>query len=220
MKEITNRFAVTDGRLTRVHKLRTVATMLMPVSLLAFAVSMSMATAAGADTASPCAYIGYAFVDDQAVPAGTGIRVLEDSMVLEDTTTGLEELGDNQFYFPSVIAEVGTEVNFEIWFDGADGWLPADETAIHEESGRRAEVDLHAWSGTPVTPSATPTAAPTAAPTASPTNDATPTPTPGGGGLSGGAIAGIVIGSLIALGLVMWVLIRRNKRSKIRNAKS
>lgn len=224
MKEIKIQFAVTDGRLTRVHKLRTVATMLMPVSLLAFAVSMSMATAAGADTASPCAYIGYAFVDDQAVPAGTGIRVLEDSMVLEDTTTGLEELGDNQFYFPSVIAEVGTEVNFEIWFDGADGWLPADETAIHEESGRRVEVGLHAWSGTPVTPSATPTTAPTGTPTASPTHNATPTPTvtptPGGGGLSGGAIAGIVIGSLIALGLVTWVMIRRNKQSKIRNAKS
>ena len=209
MKEIKIQFAVTDGRLTRVHKLRTVATMLMLVSLLAFAVSMSMATAAGADTASSCAYIGYAFVDDQAVPAGTGIRVLEDSMVLEDTTTGLEELGDNQFYFPSVIAEVGTEVIFEIWFDGADGWLPADETAIHEESGRRVEVDLHAWSGTPVTPSATPTTAPAAAPTASPAHDATPTPTPGGGGLSGGAIAGIVIGSLIALGLVMWVVITK-----------
>ncbi|HUU63114.1 MAG TPA: hypothetical protein VMX96_04245 [Dehalococcoidia bacterium] len=201
--------------MSRVHKLRTVATMLMPVSLLAFAVSVSMATAVGADTTSPCAYIGYAFVDDQAVPAGTGIRVLEDSMVLEDTTTGLEELGDNQFYLPSVIAEVGTEVNFEIWFDGEDGWLPADETAIHEESGRRVEVDLHAWSGTPVTPSATPTTAPTAAPTASPTNDATPTPTLGGGGLGGGAVAGIVIGSLIALGLVMWVMIRRRKKSKI-----
>jgi len=32
---------------------------------------------------------------------------------------------------------------------------------------------------------------------------------PPGGGLSGGAIAGIVIGSLIALGLVIWVVIRR-----------
>jgi hypothetical protein len=189
----------------------------MPVSILAFAVSMSMATAAGADTTNPCAYIGYAFVDDQAVPAGTGIRVLEDSMVLEDTTTGLSELDDNQFYLPGVIAEAGTEVKFEIWFDGADEWLPADETAIHKESGR-VEVDLHAWSGTPVTPSATPTTAPTAAPTASPTHNATPTPTmtptPGGGGLSGGALAGIVIGSLIALGLVIWVMIRRHKKSK------
>ncbi len=198
--------------MSRVHRLRTVATMLMPVLLLAFAVSMSMATAAGADTTNPCAYIGYAFVDDQAVPAGTGIRVLEDSMVLDDTTTGLPELHDNQFYLPSVIAEAGTEVNFEIWFDGAGEWLPADETAIHEDSGR-VEVDLHAWSGTPVTPTATPTTVPTATPTASPTHDATPTPTPGDGGLSGGAIAGIVIGSLIVMGLVMWVLIRRRKKS-------
>jgi hypothetical protein len=37
----------------------------------------------------------------------------------------------------------------------------------------------------------------------------TGTPTPGEGGLSGGAIAGIVIGSLIALGLIMWFIIRR-----------
>jgi len=37
----------------------------------------------------------------------------------------------------------------------------------------------------------------------------TPTPAPGGGELSGGAIAGIVIGSLIALGLIIWFVIRR-----------
>ena len=195
------------------------ASMVMPVLLMAFAVSISMAAGGGADTTTPCAYIGYAFVDDQAVPAGTGIRVLQDSMVLGETTTGLPELHDNQFYLPSVIAEVGTEVNFEIWFDGADGWLPADETAIHEESGRRVEVDLHAWSGTPVTPVATPTAAPTATPTASPTHDATPTPTLGDGGLSGGAIAGVVIGSLIALGLAVWVMIRGRKRSDMLNEK-
>jgi hypothetical protein len=193
-----------------------VASMVMPVSLVAFALAISMATAAGADTTSPCAYIGYAFVDGQAVPAGTGIRVLQDSMVLGETTTGLPELHDNQFYLPSVIAEVGTEVNFEIWFDGADEWLPADETAIHKEYGR-VEVDLHAWSGTPVTPTATPTTVPTATPTASPTHDATPTPTPGGGGLSGGAIAGIVIGSLIALGLAVWVMMRGRKKSDVLN---
>jgi len=200
--------------MSRVHQLRTVVTILLLVSLLAFAVSMSMATAAGADTTTPCAYIGYAFVDGQAVQAGTGIRVLEDSTPLKESTTGLWELNDDQFYLDGVMAEQGTEVNFEIWFDGADEWLPADETAIHKEYGR-VEVDLHAWSGAPVTPGATPTTAPTAAPTASPTP--TPTPTPGGGGLSGGAISGIVIGSLIALGLVMWVVIRGRKKSEIPN---
>jgi hypothetical protein len=191
--------------------MRKVAAMLMSVSLVAFAVSISMAAEVGADTTTTCPYIGYAFVDGQAVPAGTGIRILEDSMVLGETTTGLPELHDNQFYFPSVIAEVGTEVNFEIWFDGVDGWLPADETAIHEESGMRVEVDLHAWSGTPVTPTATPTTTATVTPTVTPT----PTPTLGGGGLGGGAIAGIVIGSLIALGLVVWVMIRGRNKSEI-----
>jgi len=39
----------------------------------------------------------------------------------------------------------------------------------------------------------------------------TPMPTPGEGGLSGGAIAGIVIGSLIALGLIIWLIIRRRE---------
>jgi hypothetical protein len=193
-----------------------VASMLVPVSLVAFALAVSMAAGVGADAVAPCAYIGYAFVDGQAVPAGTGIRILEDSTVLGETTTGLPELHDNQFYLPSVTAEVGTEVSFEIWFGGADGWLAADETAIHRDL-ERVEVDLHAWSGAPVTPAATPTAAPTATPAASPTPDATPTPTLGGGGLSGGAIAGIVIGSLIALGLAVWVMMRGRKRSDVLN---
>ena len=182
---------------------------------MAFAVSMSIARVAGADTTNPCAYIGYAYVDGQPVPAGAGIRILEDSTLLKESSTGLWELADNQFYLDGVVAEVGTEVSFEIWFDGAGVWLPADETAIHK-AGDRVEVDLHAWSGAPVTP----TAAPTETPTASPTPDATPTPTPGGGGLGGGAITGIVMGSLIALGLIVWAIIRRRKLSEVGNAES
>ncbi len=200
--------------MSKVHKLRTVATMLMLVLLLALAVSMSMATAAGADTTNPCAYIGYALVDGQAVPAGTGIRVLEDSTSLKESTTGLWELDDNQFYLDGVMAEPGTTVNFEIWFDGSNEWLAADETAVHAQYGR-VEVDLHAWSGAPLT--TTPTAVPTFSPTQNATPTPTVTPTPGGGGLSGGAVVGIVIASLIAFGLAMWVVIRGRKKSEIPN---
>jgi hypothetical protein len=46
------------------------------IFLLAFAVSMSMFKAVCADTTYPCAYTGYAFIDGQAVPPGTGIRAL------------------------------------------------------------------------------------------------------------------------------------------------
>ena len=176
--------------------------------------ALSIARASAEDTTKPCAYIGYAFVDGQPVPAGTGIRILEDSTLLKESSTGLWELNDNQFYLDGVVAVPGTEVSFEIWFDGVGVWLPADETAIHKDYDR-VEVDLHAWSGAPVTPTATPTVTPLA----SPTPDATPTPTPCGGGLSGGAIAGIVMGSLIALGLIVWA-IRRRKLSEVGNAKS
>lgn len=207
-----------------------VATTLTLVLILAFAVSMSIAGVAGADTTYPCAYTGHAFINDQPVPAGTGIRALwGNGTVAKETTTNLWELDDNEFYLDGVMAEPDVTMYFQIWDDGAGEWLTADETAEQVMYGR-VVVDLHASSGatatttptatlTPATatPTGTPTITPTATatPAASPTQNATPTPTvtptptPGGGGLSGGAIAGIVIGSLIALGLITWLIIGR-----------
>ena len=213
--------------MSRVTKFQAVATVLMLVALLAFAVSMSMGPAAGADEDDdkPCAYTGHAFVDDAAVPDGTGIKVIPTEGTIKEGVTGEGILEDNRYYM-DVMAMVGTTVHYQIWDDTAGEWLPADETAIHKHYGR-VEVDLHAWSGVPVTPmptttltpTATPTGSPTitptptVTPTASPTHNATPTPTvtptPGEGGLGGGAIAGIVIGSLIALGLIIWLVVRR-----------
>lgn len=91
----------------------------------------------------PCAYTGHAFFEGEPVPAGTGIRALEDSTVLGNTYTGMWELDDNQYYLDSVVGPQGTEVNFEIWNDGFGDWLPADETAIHVQYSI-VGVDLHA----------------------------------------------------------------------------
>ena len=75
---------------------------------------------------------------------GTGIRVLEDSTVLGEATTGEGTMADNQFYLDGVMAVPGTEVNFQISYDCGSGaeWLSADETAIHEQYGR-VEINLH-----------------------------------------------------------------------------
>jgi hypothetical protein len=132
------------------------------VPLMALAGFTAMAPTADAVDVWPCIYTGYALVDDVAVPDGTGIRVLTDGTVIGNTTTSFwPGMDDNQYYLDNVIAEPGTEVNFQIWDDGLAVWLPADETAIHVIYDR-VEIDLHAWTGTPVsTPIPTPTPTPT-----------------------------------------------------------
>jgi len=103
-----------------------------------------MPTPTPAPDVYPCAYIGYAFVDNVATPYVTGIRVLEASAVLGEATTGEGTMADNQFYLDGVMAVPGTEVNFQILYDCGSGaeWLSADETATHEQYGR-VEVNLH-----------------------------------------------------------------------------
>ena len=157
----------------KMRKLRTVATALLLVSLLAFAVSVSMATVAGADTMYPCAYMGHVFVDDAPVPAGTTVRAIQDSTTLEQTTTGLWN-ADN-YYYIDVVAVPGSTVYFQIWDAGEGEWADAIENATHVQFGG-VEVDLHAWSGAPVTP--TPTATPTSTATVTPTPTGSPTITP------------------------------------------
>jgi len=115
-------------------------------------------------TPFPCSYIGYAFVDNMVVPTGTGVRILDGSTILGTTTTGLLGLDNNRFYLPNILAGIGTEVNFQVWYEALGEWLPADETAIHKEFSQ-VEVDLHAWSNVPPIPTPTPMPIPT--PTAS-----------------------------------------------------
>jgi hypothetical protein len=207
---------------------------------LVFSLVAAIMPSAGADDLYPCTFTGYAFVDNVGVPAGTEIRVVQDSTVLGETTTGLWQLADNQFYVDGVLAGAGTEVSFEVWDDGSSVWLSADETSIHENWGR-VDVDLHAWSSTPTptptptpihtptpTPTLTPMFTPTTPPMLTPTPTHTPTPTPtmmhtptpiptpvDGDGLNGGIIAGITVGTLIMVvpGLV-WANRRMARRGR------
>lgn len=126
------------------------------VPLMALAGFTAMVPTADAVDVWPCIYTGYALIDDAAVPVGTGIQALKDSTVIGNTTTSFwPGMEDNQYYLDNVMAEPGTEVNFEIWDDGLAEWLPADETAVHVMYGR-VEIDLHAWTCT-LAPTPTPT---------------------------------------------------------------
>lgn len=125
--------------------MRILAAVFLLASVLAIAITM--APLASAVNPGPCAYTGHAFLDGGAVPAGTGIRVLEDSTVLGNTTTGTGLMDDNEYYLDGIIALPGTEVNFQVWYEALGQWLPADETAIHDLWGI-VNVDLHAESPT------------------------------------------------------------------------
>ena len=162
-------------------RLKAVTTGLLLIALVAFAVAMSIAPAAQAADEYPCAYKGHILVDGGAVPDGTPVRVLDGTTVLKESTTGLWALDDNEFYLDGVIAELGTTVNFEVWWNcnGGAEWIAASETAVHVMYGS-VLVDLTATCPSPTptpTPTTTPTPGPT--PTTTPTPGPTPTPTPG-----------------------------------------
>jgi len=138
------------------------------VPLLALAGFMTVEPSAVALNEWASAYAGYAYLstdDSIPVPDGTPIRAIQGSTPLAETTTGFwQEFADNEFYF-SVSAELGTEVNFEIW---VGDWLPAEETAIHVGLGL-VYIDLHTGTGTPdPTPTLTTTPTPIPTPTLTP----------------------------------------------------
>jgi hypothetical protein len=133
--------------LTKVLKLRNLASVFILVSLLALVIPIVLP--ANAQEEWPCAYTGFAFFssdDSNPVPAGTGIQALEDSTVLGTTTTGTGGMADHEFYLDGINAEIGTVVHFQV-FNGVD-WVPVVETAVHGPGNFcRIEINLHAGVG-------------------------------------------------------------------------
>ena len=125
----------------KVSKVRILAAVFLLASVLAIA--LTAVPFASAVSPGPCVYTGHAFVDGAAVPDGTGIRVLKDSTVLGNTTTGPGAMDANEYYLDGIITLPGTEVNFEVWHEALGEWASANETAIHEMYGI-VNVDLYA----------------------------------------------------------------------------
>lgn len=127
--------------MTKVSRVRILAAVFLLASVLAIAITA--VPFASAVSPGPCAFTGHAFLEGTPVPDGTGIRVLEDSTVLGNTTTGPGVMDDNEYYLDGIIALPGTVVNFEVWYEALGEWASANETAIQEIYGL-VSVDLYA----------------------------------------------------------------------------
>jgi len=127
--------------MTKVSRIRVLTAVFLLASVLAIAITA--VPFASAVSPGPCAFTGNAFLNGTPVPGGTGIRVLEDSTVLGNATTGTGGLEANEYYLDGIVALPGTEINFEVWYQYLGGWASANETAVHELYGI-VNVDLYA----------------------------------------------------------------------------